>query len=114
MLTVQETFNYAEVFKWSIVAELGELYYWIKMVTLKQMSIWCLQWGANFGGDHFWQLLVTISSGDVDAININTKGSPVIDIIIELSNGVYSEVPILGGTIFGGSWLLLVVVIWML
>ena len=47
--------------------------------------------------DHFWQLLVTIGSGDLDAININMKGSLFINIIIELSNGVYSHVPILGG-----------------
>ena len=38
----------------------------------------------------------TIGCGDLDTININTKGSPVINIIIELSNGVYSHVPILG------------------
>ena len=41
--------------------------------------------------------MVTIGSGDLDAININTNGSPVINIIIELSNGVYGLVPILGG-----------------
>ena len=46
--------------------------------------------------DHFWQLLVTIGSGNLDAINIDMKGSPVIN-IIELSNGVYGHVPILGG-----------------
>ena len=50
-----------------------------------------------FGGGNFLQLLVTISSGDLDTININTKGSPVINIIIEPSNGVYGHVPILGG-----------------
>ena len=44
----------------------------------------------------FLQLLVTIGSGDLDAININMKRSPVINIIIELSNGVYGHVPILG------------------
>ena len=44
----------------------------------------------------FWQLLVTIGSGDLDAININTEGSPVIYIIIELSNGVYGQLQILG------------------
>ena len=48
--------------------------------------------------DHFWQVLViTIGSGDLDAININMKGSLVINIIIELSNGVYGHMPILGG-----------------
>ena len=36
-----------------------------------------------------------IGSGDLDAINVNTKGSSVINIIIELCNGVYSQVPIL-------------------
>ena len=46
--------------------------------------------------DHFLLLLVTIGSDDLDAININTKGSPVINIIIELHNGVYGHVPILG------------------
>ena len=41
--------------------------------------------------------MVTIGSGDLDDININTKGSPVINILIELSNGVYGHVSILGG-----------------
>jgi len=50
----------------------------------------------------------TIGSGDLDTININTKGSPVINIIIELSNGVYGHVPILMETILYSSWLLLV------
>ena len=56
------------------------------------MCQFCVEWR-----DHFWQLLVTICSGDLNAININTKGSPVINIIIELSNGIYGQVPILGG-----------------
>ena len=61
--------------------------------------------------NHFWQLLVTIGSGDIDTININTIGSPVINIIIELSNGIYGHVPILGGvegpflTVHGYYWL---------
>ena len=60
------------------------------MVSTVRCQFW-VQWR-----DHFCQLLVTIGSGDLDAININTKGSPVINIIIELSNGVYGQVPILG------------------
>ena len=60
------------------------------MVSTVMCQFW-VQWS-----DHFWQLLVTIGIGDLDDININTKGSPVINIIIELSNGVYSRVPIFG------------------
>ena len=60
------------------------------MVSTVMCQFW-VEWR-----DHFWWLLVTIGSGDHDAININTKESPVINIIIELSNGVYSQVPILG------------------
>ena len=63
------------------------------------------------GGTIFLQLLVSICSGDLDTININPKGSPVINIIIELSNGVYGHVPILVGTIFDSSWILFVGVI---
>ena len=51
---------------------------------------------CQFWRDHFRQLLVTIGSGDLYTININKKGIPVINIIIELSNGVYGQVPILG------------------
>ena len=59
------------------------------MLSMVMCQFW-VQWR-----DHFWWLLVTIGSGDLDTININTKGSPVIN-IIELSNGVYSQVPFLG------------------
>ena len=74
-------------------------------------TVRCQFWGLC--RDHFWQLLVTIGSGDLYAININTKGSLVINIIIELSNGVYGHVPILGGVegpFLKSSWLLLVVI----
>ena len=60
------------------------------MVSTVMCQFW-VQWR-----DHFWRLLVTIGSGDLDTININTKESPVINIINELSNGVYGQVPILG------------------
>ena len=51
-------------------------------------------------------------SGDLDAININTKGSPVINIIIELSKCLQSSANFgwIEGTIFDSSWLLLVVI----
>ena len=61
------------------------------MVSMVMCQFW-VQWR-----DHFCQLLVSIDSGDLDDININMKGSPVINIIIELYNGVYGQVPILGG-----------------
>ena len=51
---------------------------------------------CQFWRDHFRQLLVTIGSGDLYTININMKGNPVVNIITELSSGVYSQVPILG------------------
>ena len=45
----------------------------------------------------FLTVFVTLGSGDLDAINIFTQGSPVIIIVIVLSNGVYGHMPILGG-----------------